>query len=69
MIAATFVFISVTTCFNLSLLVIQVAYVLISLFGITQFYLRNRQIEFSSEKLAILHALVPNLIPLNARDF
>lgn len=69
MIAATFVLISVTTSFNLSSLVIQVAYILISLFGITRFYLRSRQIEFSTEELAILHALVPNLTPSNARDF
>jgi hypothetical protein len=69
MIAATFGLISVITSFNLSPLVIQVAYILICLFGITRFYLRNRQIEFSSEELAILHALVPNLIPSNARNF
>lgn len=69
MVAATCVLISVTTSFNLSSLAIQVAYILISIFGITRFYLRSRRIDFSTEELAILHTLVPNLTPSNARDF
>jgi len=67
--AAACVLVSIATSFNLSSLVIQITYILISLFGIFRFYLRSRSIEFSTEELAVLQAMVPNLTPSNARDF
>jgi hypothetical protein len=65
--AATCVLLSLAHNFNLSSAVIQITYILISIFGLIRFYISSNRISFSKEEKTFLEIVAPGLAAIDAR--
>jgi len=68
-IAASLVLVSLSENFNLSSALIQSSWIIISIVGITRFYLINRGVRFSDEELELLSETLPLSPRSDARRF
>jgi CRP-like cAMP-binding protein len=66
--AAVCVLLSLLENFNLSSAIIQVTYILISVFGMIRFYLLRHRIHFNEEELQFLRVAAPDLPKYQARQ-
>jgi len=65
--AATCVLLSLTQTFNLSSAIIQITFILISVFGMIRFYFLSNQVSFSEEEKTFVKFVAPSLAALDAR--
>lgn len=69
LIAASLILVSMVSDFNLWSAIIQVSWILISVIGMTVFYLRTRSISFNEEERDVIAAKLFQLSPIDARKF
>ena len=67
--AASLVLLSLTVAFNLSSAIIQISWIMISLFGIARLAWMNKRVQFSIEERAMLQKMFPEMPPPIARSF
>ncbi|MGY6697368.1 MAG: cyclic nucleotide-binding domain-containing protein [Roseinatronobacter sp.] len=67
--AASFVLLSLTVAFNLSSVIIQISWILISIFGIACLVWINRNVRFSSDEHLFLQTVFPDMPRPTARRF
>lgn len=67
--AASFVLLSLAATFNLWSAIIQISWIVISVVGITRFYLLTRRTRFSDEERGFLDHWFPDLSAPDARKF
>lgn len=61
LVAASLVLISLTIAFNLAVLVIQICWITISLYGLVRMFVINRRTRFTAEERAFIQAKTPRL--------
>jgi len=69
LVAASLVLLSLTVAFNLSSALIQMSWVVISIFGIARLMWINRRVRFSDEEQALLDTVFPDMPTPIARRF
>ncbi|MEL6550223.1 MAG: cyclic nucleotide-binding domain-containing protein [Pseudomonadota bacterium] len=67
--AASFVLVSLFANFNLYSAIIQVSWILISVFGLTRLFLRSRAVKFSPEEADFVQDKLAHMPRINARQF
>ena len=67
--AASLVLLSLTNSFNLWSAIIQFSWIMISLAGMTSFFVKTRRIRFTAEESALIRNRFPRLSNLEARKF
>lgn len=67
--AASLVLLSLIEEFNLSSAIIQISWIIISLFGIARLAWLNSRVRFSVEERTMLHQMFPDMPPAIARTF
>ena len=66
-IAAACLLLSLIQNFNLSSAIVEITYILISIFGMLRFYILSHQINFNEEEKILIQGIAPNLSNLDAR--
>ncbi len=69
MLAAAFVLVGLTVAFNLSAAIIQVAWIVISIVGMTRMFLLDRTARLNDEESAFVSAIFPGFSRRTARRF
>ncbi len=69
MLAAALILVSLVDSFNLWSAVIQISWIVISLAGMSLYFMRTRQITFTPEERAFLNAKFFQMSPIDARKF
>lgn len=67
--AASLVLLSLSVAFNLSSAIIQISWIIISLYGIARLAWLNSRVRFSDEERAMLRRMFPDMPPPIARRF